>query len=316
MDNGAALQAGPAAGLGRHHRPCRILGHRRSNSRWQPRTSREPSGQAMVRDVQEEPAGRGQSRHRSRRLHADRQACVQREQAYGGGLGARHRGGREVEPAGRFHHASRLRMDVRARRQQSSSHRRFPRQRGPREARSFPSPPSTARIPRSCGSTWTRTRRRPAAMCSPSRTTATSAMAMMYSAETFDGKPMDRAYAEARAGHEPLVEATQIKGDGETNPYPLAERRVRQFRTLGLQHSKMDPAEKERAPLQLHSLGAQAGTGAGSQARGQPLQVRHDRRQRCPRWRGHHAGRQLLRRVCQRIAVAGPLENSARHDQQ
>ncbi len=41
----------------------------------------------------------------------------------------------------------------------------------------------------------------------------------MYSAETFDGKPMDRAYAEARARHEPLLEATQIKGDSETHPY-------------------------------------------------------------------------------------------------
>ena len=40
----------------------------------------------------------------------------------------------------------------------------------------------------------------------------------MYTAETFDGKPMDRAYAEARASHEPLLEATQIKGDSETNP--------------------------------------------------------------------------------------------------
>ncbi len=41
----------------------------------------------------------------------------------------------------------------------------------------------------------------------------------MYSAETFDGRPMDRAYAEARARHEPLLEATQIKGDSETHPY-------------------------------------------------------------------------------------------------
>ena len=44
-------------------------------------------------------------------------------------------------------------------------------------------------------------------------------MGIMYSAETFDGKPMDRAYAEVRARHEPLFEATQIKGDGETHPY-------------------------------------------------------------------------------------------------
>ena len=32
------------------------------------------------------------------------------------------------------------------------------------------------------------------------------------------GNPLSRAYAEARARWEPLVEATQIKGDGETHP--------------------------------------------------------------------------------------------------
>ncbi len=42
---------------------------------------------------------------------------------------------------------------------------------------------------------------------------------MMYTAETFDGKPMDRDHAEARINHEPLMEATQIKGDGETHPF-------------------------------------------------------------------------------------------------
>ncbi|HEX5025883.1 MAG TPA: DUF3604 domain-containing protein [Agriterribacter sp.] len=41
----------------------------------------------------------------------------------------------------------------------------------------------------------------------------------MYTAETFQGQPMDKAYAEARASHEPLMEATQIKGDGETHPF-------------------------------------------------------------------------------------------------
>ena len=42
---------------------------------------------------------------------------------------------------------------------------------------------------------------------------------LMYTAETYDKKPMDRAYAEARISHEPLMEVTQIKGDGETHPY-------------------------------------------------------------------------------------------------
>jgi hypothetical protein len=37
--------------------------------------------------------------------------------------------------------------------------------------------------------------------------------------ETFAGRSVDRAYAEARARWEPLYEATQIKGDGETHPF-------------------------------------------------------------------------------------------------
>ena len=41
----------------------------------------------------------------------------------------------------------------------------------------------------------------------------------MYTAETYEGKPMDLAYAAARIGHEPLMEVTQIKGRGETHPY-------------------------------------------------------------------------------------------------
>ncbi len=37
--------------------------------------------------------------------------------------------------------------------------------------------------------------------------------------DTFTGRKFDRAYAETRARLEPLYEATQIKGDGETHPY-------------------------------------------------------------------------------------------------
>jgi hypothetical protein len=37
--------------------------------------------------------------------------------------------------------------------------------------------------------------------------------------ESFTGKPVDRDYAETRARWEPLYEATQIKGDGETHPF-------------------------------------------------------------------------------------------------
>ncbi len=42
---------------------------------------------------------------------------------------------------------------------------------------------------------------------------------LMYTAETYDHKPMDAVYAEARISHEPVMEVTQVKGDGETHPF-------------------------------------------------------------------------------------------------
>jgi hypothetical protein len=40
----------------------------------------------------------------------------------------------------------------------------------------------------------------------------------MFTVETFDGKPLTRELAAMRIRWEPLIEATQIKGDGETHP--------------------------------------------------------------------------------------------------
>ncbi|WP_228215498.1 DUF3604 domain-containing protein [Aromatoleum toluclasticum] len=40
----------------------------------------------------------------------------------------------------------------------------------------------------------------------------------MFAPHTISGKPLDRAYAQARMRWEPLTEVTQIKGDGETHP--------------------------------------------------------------------------------------------------
>ncbi|MGI9629324.1 MAG: DUF3604 domain-containing protein [Longimicrobiales bacterium] len=42
---------------------------------------------------------------------------------------------------------------------------------------------------------------------------------MMFDVETMDGQPLSRDYAERRARWEPLVEVTQIKGDGEAHPF-------------------------------------------------------------------------------------------------
>ena len=40
----------------------------------------------------------------------------------------------------------------------------------------------------------------------------------MFTVETFGGKPLTKELAELRSKYEPLVEATQIKGDGEAHP--------------------------------------------------------------------------------------------------
>ena len=66
---------------------------------------------------------------------------------------------------------------------------------------------------------------------------------VMYTAETFEGKPMDRAYAEARANHEPLLEATQIKGDSETSPYLSPNDEFANFERWDINFSKMEPAQ-------------------------------------------------------------------------
>jgi hypothetical protein len=41
----------------------------------------------------------------------------------------------------------------------------------------------------------------------------------MFTVKTFDGRPLTRDVAEARARLEPLIEVTQIKGDGEAHPF-------------------------------------------------------------------------------------------------
>lgn len=42
---------------------------------------------------------------------------------------------------------------------------------------------------------------------------------LAFTAATFDGKPMDAAHAARRSRWEPIMEITQMKGDGETHPY-------------------------------------------------------------------------------------------------
>jgi hypothetical protein len=69
----------------------------------------------------------------------------------------------------------------------------------------------------------------------------------MFNAETFGGKPIDRAYAERRAAHEPLFEVTQIKGDSETSPFLSPTDEFADF-----ERWDVDFGKQEKVPNSVH----------------------------------------------------------------
>ena len=57
--------------------------------------------------------------------------------------------------------------------------------------------------------------------------------AKMFQDTQFDGSPITRKWAETRAGYETLIEATQMKGDGETHPFLSPNDEFADYRDLG-----------------------------------------------------------------------------------
>ena len=56
---------------------------------------------------------------------------------------------------------------------------------------------------------------------------------MMFQLETVKGKPLHKAYAEARSKWEPVYEVTQMKGDGEAHPFLSPTDEFADFENLG-----------------------------------------------------------------------------------
>lgn len=91
---------------------------------------------------------------------------------------------------------------------------------------------------------------------------------LMFRLEDTAGKPITREYATRRAYFEPLVEATQYKGDSETHPYLSPEDEFADYETwdaanIGMQKKHEDdwfPHEYVRSALKL-GLGLQAELG-------------------------------------------------------
>ena len=133
---------------------------------------------------------------------------------------------------------------------------------------------------------------------------------MMYSAETFDGKPMDRAYAEARASHEPLLEATQIKGDSETHPYLSPNDEFANFERWDINFGKMEPAQNSVLRAATTSARRSSWVWNWKPSLEPTPTSRPDRRQRCPHRRGHHSGKTTssvsLPTDCRRRTVGRP----------
>ena len=84
---------------------------------------------------------------------------------------------------------------------------------------------------------------------------------LMYTAETYDSKPMDRAYAESRIGHEPLMEVTQIKGDGEAHPYLSPNDEFANFELWDFGNLADHPVPKKKDMLQYEYARAALKTG-------------------------------------------------------
>lgn len=80
---------------------------------------------------------------------------------------------------------------------------------------------------------------------------------MMFDSETYTGKKLTRDYAERRARWEPIVEVTQMKGDGEAHPLLSPDDEFADFETvdkgnlMGLEPKTPDMLPKEYARAAL-----------------------------------------------------------------
>ncbi|MEO9599279.1 DUF3604 domain-containing protein [Parasphingorhabdus sp.] len=61
----------------------------------------------------------------------------------------------------------------------------------------------------------------------------------MFAMQRLDGSPIDKAYAETRAKYEPVVEATQIKGDSEAHPFLSPNDEFAAFGDSGWDHCNL-----------------------------------------------------------------------------
>ena len=130
----------------------------------------------------------------------------------------------------------------------------------------------------------------------------------MFTVESFDGEPLTAELAARRIRNEPLIEATQIKGDGESHPFLSPADEFAGYEIWD--RSNLNGTEAKTpgdAEVRIRPRGAEDRAQARERARRQPLQVRHDRLDRLAHLALDRRGGELLRQALRRRARAAPL---------
>jgi hypothetical protein len=113
--------------------------------------------------------------------------------------------------------------------------------------------------------------------------------------ESFTGKPVDEEYITTRAKWEPLYEATQIKGDGETHPFLSPNDEFADYETWDQGNLDLSVQKEQdmlqcgagHAAVRVRPLRTAARPTARARARSESVQVRDDRFHRQPYGVGH-----------------------------
>ena len=100
----------------------------------------------------------------------------------------------------------------------------------------------------------------------------------MFSEKTRSGNRMDAEYAAARIRWEPIIEVTQIKGDGEAHPLLSPEDEFADYENWDV--GNLDGSAPKKEWMLQYEYGRSAlklGLKIGQKLGAQPLQVRLDR---------------------------------------
>ena len=241
----SGCEAEPAPRLSRRRGPRRSARRDDGAEEGQRLDDGGPDAQALARH-DERWAGMARRRSRSSAPSERARRCRKRFQPRHRQvrLAGLHGNRRAIQRAGPLHGPDRLRMDLEQGGQQPAPRGHLPRRQGARPIRSCRSPSIDSENPADLWKFLDRYQDKTGGTVLAIPHNGNLSNGRMFALVDFDGRNLTREYAETRARLEPVYEVTQIKGDGETHPVPLAERRVRRLRAVGQGQPRPDRAEE------------------------------------------------------------------------